>query len=419
MNNFLCPFPWLTPCVTTDGHFRICPVSQSSQSKGMVKNKSGEKPHIDKIQKISDVIDADSLKDLRKRMILGQDLSDTCYRCISEEAHGLQSRRQMELVRLPEFTEELVSQVTKSDGALSADAPIYSLVIRMGNKCNLVCRMCGPSSSSAWYKEWAETRHPGFQEEGGRLALVENQRGQVVVNPNPYTWSENESSLRLVKMCESSLRKLHFSGGEPLLSKGHIEILRHLVESQSAPRIGLEYNSNLTVLSDEMLELWSHFESVEVGISIDGPPEVNEYIRYPVKSSQLNANLQKLDRSKVRGRFWLATTVQIYNLPYLLDLERWLTEQNYKKIESVISWHVLRSPSEQSIFSLPIEAKKEMAQQLSSSKLFGAIATLIFEEDSSEKFEKFIQSTQAMDTYRGQSIRDLPKLWSLIESSYR
>jgi sulfatase maturation enzyme AslB (radical SAM superfamily) len=86
------------------------------------------------------------------------------------------------------------------------------------------------------------------------------------------------------------------------------------------------------------------FRAIEIGISVDGPPEVNEYIRYPIKSEKLLANIRKLDNSKVNAIFWLSTTVQIYNVLYLEALETWLNEQKFQKI-SPIAWHVLRRPA--------------------------------------------------------------------------
>lgn len=417
-DNFLCPFPWLSPCVTTDGHFRVCPVSQSSASKGIVENADGTKPHIEQITGITDVTNASSLKNLRKRMAEGQDVSETCQRCILEEKHGIQSRRQMELVRLPEFNESLVKKVTAEDGSLSAEAPIATLIIRMGNKCNLICRMCGPSSSTAWYNEWAETRHSGFQEEDGRVALIRSEHGPHIASPNPYSWADNDSALRLVEMCGPSLRRIHFSGGEPLLSKVHLEILRYLVQIKKAGHMSLDYNSNMTVLSDEILSLWEHFEEVEIGLSIDGPPLVNEYIRYPIQSGRLLSNLKKLDNSKVRGKFWLSTTVQIYNVLDLPATEAWLLEQKFQKILPQISWHILRGPKELSIFALPKEIKEKVAGELSSSATFASIAGIIFEEDHSDQFETFLKSTKIMDAYRGQSVSQLQRLWPLIESYY-
>lgn len=415
MSDFLCPFPWISPCVTTDGHFRVCPVSQSAPSQGYVKNKDGKKPHIGHITSINEMLNSDSLKSLRKRMMAGQDISETCQRCIHEENRGLRSRRILELERLPEFTKNLVEKVTRNDGSITEESPVSSVVIRLGNKCNLACRMCGPSSSSAWYAEWKDTNFSGFKEDGNRVALVSEDSGKITASPNPYAWAETDSVARFVKQCGPSLARIHFSGGEPLLSKGHLQTLHQLAQSSMSSQISLEYNSNLTVLSDEILELWPHFKSIEIGISIDGPPEINEYIRYPLKSGPLFSNLKKLENSKIHGRFWIATTVQIYNLFYLNELEDWVENQKFTKISPQISWHVLRAPKELSIYALPDEVKRSAAHVLRTSKTFSPLADLIFDLDYSENFQKFIDSTRAMDSYRGQSIKQLQKLWSFVE----
>jgi len=247
---------------------------------------------------------------------------------------------------------------------------------------------------------------------------MKNERGIHIASPNPYSWADNESALRLVEMCGHSLRRIHFSGGEPLLSKVHLEILRYLVQTKKAGNISLDYNSNMTVLSDEVLSLWEQFKEVEIGLSIDGPPAVNEYIRYPIQTPKLLSNLRKLDNSNVRGKFWFSTTVQIYNVLDLPATESWLLEQKFKKILPQISWHVLRGPKELSIFALPPDIKEKVAKRLSSSPTFASIANIIFEEDHSNLFGEFIKSTQTMDSHRGQSASQLQNLWPLIESYY-
>lgn len=404
---FLCPFPWLTPCVTTDGHFRVCPVSQSAPSRGEVKNANGTRPHIVESQ---DVRNAQSLKDLRRNMRSGADVGETCKRCLAEESFGLQSRRQMELARHPEFNQDFVDKWTAEDGTLNEGAPVATVILRMGNKCNLVCRMCGPSSSSAWYKEWAETRHAGYQEESGRVQLLKTNGGAFQCDPDVYSWSESSAPLEFIKSCGPSLRGIHFSGGEPILSRSHAEILRYLVDSGRSSVISLDYNSNMTVLPQEILELWEKFRWVEVGFSIDGPPELNEYIRYPVKTAALLRNLQRLDQSKVPGKFWLSATVQIYNVLYMDDLQDWLDQQQFRRISSEVHWHVLRAPKELSIFALPESVKKLVAARLEQSPRFAKLADMIFEKDESEHFEEFLHSTRLMDTYRGQSLQQFEGL---------
>ena len=396
--------------MTTSGTFRVCPVSQSSATKGLVKDKEGRLPRIQSGISVQQVLNSESLRNLRERMMSGQDVSDTCGRCINEEANQVASRRQLELQKFPQFDKAFVQQWTEPAGGLKAESPVWMVILRLGNRCNLMCRMCGPSSSSAWYKEWHETRHKGFTEDEKRISLQKNQAGVFHANPNVYEWSEEETVLSFIRSCGQDLKRLHFSGGEPLLSQSHLPILRQLAESGLASQMTLEYNTNLTVLPEEVLHLWSKFQFVELGISVDGPPVVNEYIRYPLKTEKFLANLQRLDRSRVKGNFWISTTVQIYNILSLQALQGWLKEQNFKKIHAKISWHILRAPHELSIFALPEKAKNEIARILKSDKEFSSIADIIFSQDHSPSFPEFYISTQKMDQFRNQTYKSLKEL---------
>jgi sulfatase maturation enzyme AslB (radical SAM superfamily) len=193
-----------------------------------------------------------------------------------------------------------------------------------------------------------------------------------------------------------------------------LPILKKLIETGRAKKITLQYNTNLTVFPDDILKLWEEFHFVEVGISIDGPPQVNEYIRYPTRTEKLVAHLHKLDQSDIRGHFWISTTVQIYNLFYLDELQNWLREQNFKRITSEVSWHILRGPKELSIFALPKKTKDLAAEKLQHSPTFKSIAATLFQNDDSESFPEFLATTKKMDDYRQQSLQNLTELWGAL-----
>lgn len=402
--------------MTTAGAFRVCSVSQSSETRGIVKNEAGLPQKIQSGLSANEALNSQSLKDLRRKMMNGEDVSDTCKRCQFEEKNQLPSHRQIELGRFKFFDQSYVNKWTESDGTLKSGSPVSMALLRLGNKCNLTCRMCGPSSSSAWYQEWLETKHPGFKEAGERIVLNKNEMGLLQADPNPYAWTEDGRASEFIAECGNHLERIQFSGGEPLLSAGHLEILKNLVQTERAAQITLEYTSNLTVLPDTILNLWGHFKSVEMGISIDGPPAVNEYIRYPLKSKTLLANLKKLDQARVNGRFWISTTVQIYNVLYLEQLRDWISAQQFEKISADFVWHILRAPQELSIFALPIELKHLVAAKLQDSRHFSKIAEVIFGEDKSAQFPQFLDRTKTMDQYREQRVEQLDELWRVLSA---
>ena len=64
----------------------------------------------------------------------------------------------------------------------------------------------------------------------------------------------------------------------------------------------MTYNSNITRIPEEALELWPEFRKVSVCASLDGIGPVNEYIRHPSKWEEIEKNLRFLDRERAQAR---------------------------------------------------------------------------------------------------------------------
>jgi len=206
-----------------------------------------------------------------------------CSGCQRDEARGLPSRRQgsnkwfqdhnlddnnVELVRVDYWT---------------------------GNLCNLACVICGPENSSVWKQE---LNYP-----------VETRK--TVVN---QFWKDLDLT---------SLKSIHFTGGEPLLSKEHVELLKAIPDKSA---VHVSYNTNGTVrASQDLLELWAQFQLVELVFSIDDVGERFEYQRYPAKWPAVTNNLQwYLDTAPHNTMFAVNTSIGILNQHNLESLKLWL-----------------------------------------------------------------------------------------------
>ena len=44
--------------------------------------------------------------------------------------------------------------------------------IRIGNLCNLRCKMCNPGESTKWYDEWMDTMFDGFKSDFASLDQI-------------------------------------------------------------------------------------------------------------------------------------------------------------------------------------------------------------------------------------------------------
>ena len=170
-----------------------------------------------------------------------------------------------------------------------------------GDLCNLACAICGPHNSSSWKQE---------------LNLPVTLK-KVVVNT---TWK----SLDL-----SALQFVHFNGGEPLLSKEHVDFLQNIPNKN---QVHLNYNTNGTILpSTELLALWKKFKLVQLDFSIDDVGEQFEFQRYPAEWNDVSFKLQWfIDNCPGNCMFAVNTTVSVLNYNNLDKLINWVKQNFYR-----------------------------------------------------------------------------------------
>ena len=147
---------------------------------------------------------------------------------------------------------------------------IQQTTIRTGRTCNLKCTMCGPSLSSKW------------------ASFVDNNLNSEFIKKYKLSVDDEEVSQEKFvdfvknKIINPDLKRIEFTGGEPLYSKATYKIVEYLLETgyyKKIEKIKLQTNGT-TKFNDVMKDLFKRFNgSVEVSLSSDGTDEVFEYIR--------------------------------------------------------------------------------------------------------------------------------------------
>ena len=217
-----------------------------------------------------------------------------CNSCQKEEVQGNRSRR----IASNEWYQD--------NGHNNTITELIRLDYWTGDLCNLRCATCGPHNSSAWKEEL-------------KLSIKKPSINRF--------WQDIDLS---------KLRFIHFNGGEPLLSKEHVEFLKEIPKKQL---VHLNYNTNGTILpSAELLSLWDQFKIVQLDFSIDDIEERFEYIRYPASWDKVSKNLKwYVDNSPVNCMFAVNTTVSILNYFNLTNLNSWLTNNfNSNRLGDII-----------------------------------------------------------------------------------
>jgi sulfatase maturation enzyme AslB (radical SAM superfamily) len=126
-----------------------------------------------------------------------------------------------------------------------------------------------------------------------------------------------------------NLTALQFVGGEPTINDDHVALLQRIIEQGKSKDISLGYVTNLTNISKELIELWSHFGTKHITISVDGVGKVNEYQRYPFTWEKVTSQLENIKRITNTGKFFvgLSLTVTTINILKLDEVIEWWEDQ--------------------------------------------------------------------------------------------
>lgn len=333
-NKTFCSYPWNQLFIDTLGNFYPCCISTSltllSKDEDGSTIKAGQKDSVRKHWHSA------YMKNIRAGMLAGErpeacnscwrmeDLGDKSYRAIANKFYKLETTP-TELLPEPDF---------------------HFLDLRFGNMCNLACRMCVPYSSRKLIPEYREM----YGEESVAPYLNLN-------------WFESENIWEELFLYSKNLKKIHLAGGEPLLIKQCWKFLRRLVESGRSKDLVLSYNTNLTNIPPEAKEIWPQFKEVHIIVSMDGVGRVNEFIRYPLKWDQFEANLHDLDdnfHAYHLTQLHIHSTVQVYNVKRISELCDYVAT-NFKNLKKIPRFDIVYGPEEFNPQVLPAFYREEAA----------------------------------------------------------
>ena len=127
-----------------NGDLRVCCHANQRSTRGIYKKENGENYNL-KQDKITDAINSPLAKDIRKKMLEGK-WHPECIRCLREEKAGMKSRRINDGERFAtHLTWDQAVEHTSEDGTIDLNHIKQTYYdIRLGNFCNLKCRMCSP-----------------------------------------------------------------------------------------------------------------------------------------------------------------------------------------------------------------------------------------------------------------------------------
>lgn len=412
-----CVLPWLHSFVNIGGEYQVCCTSEEFHEG--ITDSNHKIFNIKDNPSLNDVMNSDFMKQVRLDLLDGK-MPKLCSRCIITENHQGVSRRHLENSKYAEEIPKLI-EMTKPDGTIPLE--IKSADYRLGNICNLQCRMCNPRSTVMWLKDWNNVKQ-------GREVIDERLRKEY----ENYDWIDESYLLSEFEEKIQGLDTLHFAGGEPLIAPRMHEMLQLCIDKGVAQNIMLTYNTNITKLPPKVLELWKHFKEVRLLCSIDGFEKVNEYIRMPVKWDVVDKNLRYLDSHAEEHKITeilLSCTVQAYNVLNLNQLYQYLrTFKNVVKAPNLINLYgpdylgtkILPKKIKEEATNRLMQVKEEVTKILPTHKhyLLENIDQVILFMNSKDLnphlWGEFIKYNQRLDKTKGLSMKDfIPELYEAIQ----
>jgi MoaA/NifB/PqqE/SkfB family radical SAM enzyme len=312
-----------------------------------ITNDAGEKFQLSTAT-FAEIQDSQHMSSLREQFLAGQQ-PQTCRRCWNEERAGRTSKRMHTLNRLKHMI---------PDQPWTADArPLMFLDLKLGNICNLKCRICGSWSSSQYATEEINWLKPEERKSSHAYQML-----------RAGAWPrENSEFWRQIDQMVDQIRYIEFTGGEPFMIREHFQLLQGLVDRGIAGQVEIHYNTNGTQWPEEAEEIWRHFKTVEIAFSIDDLGERFEYQRTNAVWHEVEANIQRYRDLRARYsniQLQVCCTINVFNIWHLHETADWIRQQQF----DFVYWNMMHDPFYFSVATMPSAVKQSITDRFQNLK---------------------------------------------------
>jgi len=386
----ICMLPWISIEASPMGTARPCCLAQEE-----ITDVHGEKIQL-RENTLQDAYQSEYMQDLRRQFRAGE-RPKTCRMCWEEEAAGRDSKRIHSRIRLKELYEQV-------DWTNDTPDQLWFIDLKLGNICNLKCRICGSWSSSKWAAEEMDYL-PRGDDKKKHIAYTWLRAG---------TWPEESPDFwENLKALLPNIRYFEFTGGEPWLIQEHFDLLQYAVDQGYSKHIDIHYNTNATQTPLPHVPMWAKFGRVDIAFSIDNVGKRFEYERYGANWAEANSHIDRTHFAKTEWAPNITTqlcfTINIQNVYYLDELLAWADTKGFGSVY----FNMLQSPERMSIQHMTPQAQELVLNKLKTT--FWTTDRYQQEIDSVIKFiengtgsdgTEFLYKMKQTDAYRKQNFAD-------------
>lgn len=262
--------------------------------------------------KVSDIMNAPSLKYFREYFEENQFFHPACESCQNYEAKGMESPRTQENKR--DYSEYDISR----------------LDVVLSNSCNLACPFCS-SHASSLIDKLSNT-------------LEEKPQNWIPIKEShDFEQPKDTETSELIATILKNYRvhTLKLIGGEPFLKENWSKI-SETINSGEYSNLNIDITTNGTVITDEIIDTLQKLKSFDLKISIDSIGKNYEFIRWPHTWERMKRNLDYLKSRDVKVT--ITNLINIFNFEYLPEIEEYFDDANYScEIQPESSLHNFRN----------------------------------------------------------------------------
>jgi MoaA/NifB/PqqE/SkfB family radical SAM enzyme len=390
-----CVLPWISLEASPVGTVRPCCLADDE-----IVADDGNKFELATAE-FTDIQNSRHMQQLRTEFLTGQ-RPETCRKCWNEEDAGRTSKRMHTLDRL--------KHSLKDDNWGTDAKPLMFLDLKLGNICNLKCRICGSWSSSQFAGEEISFMPRAEQKSSHAYKML---RAGAWPKENEHFWQQIDSVL-------DDIRYIEFTGGEPFMIDQHFDMLQGIVDQGNAGQVEIHYNTNGTLFPDRSAAIWQHFKTVEIAFSVDDIGPRFEYQRSNASWGTVKENINRfriMCEHMPNLQLQCCTTVNVFNVRYLDEVALWIALQDF----DFVYWNMMHDAWYFSISRLPATAKQQIADYLENCDIpeqyqseIGRIIDFMNHGKSSDGVET-LQHIRKLDQRRQQDLRKIaPELAQIL-----
>jgi len=248
-NPYFCPMPWTGLMYNFDGKVKNCIRSVETMPIGNIQDTP-----IDQI-----VLGSENIN--RQNSIADQTPVPSCQTCYDLE----RGKKGIDIISDRVFYIRELKQVPTTTYQ-PGNFDLQTVDARWSNLCNFSCVYCSPEFSSKWADE-------------------------LKIKVATPSLDQQENFKQYIYQHTPNLKHVYLAGGEPLLMKENLELLKKLNSD-----VQLRINTNLSKVDTQIFEEVCKFKNVHWTVSAETIEDEFEYIRFGGKWSDFLDNLKIINK---------------------------------------------------------------------------------------------------------------------------